>query len=123
MNLYPTLITLIMATQESNSFYATTHVIQQKHNILHTLPAFPRSVDHTQNREVCWGENRLCSHQIHDRKQPVFYSYNFSTKGAWVAAPAVCWLRLRVSQNDRCSPEVIIWMAASEQAGGLMRLN
>lgn len=76
----------------------------------------------THTRKTCWRGNKLCSHQIvHDSKQLLFHWYNFSGKEARVemgtCAAAVCWLGLRASQNDRCSPEVLIWTAASEQAG------
>lgn len=103
--------------------HVPTAVFKQKHNILFSLHCSPFS-EVLNTHKNCWRGNKLCSHQIvHDSKQLLFHWYNFSSKearverGTCATAASVCWLRLRASQNDRCSPEVLIWTAASEQAG------
>lgn len=100
-----------------------TEILYPILTVLH-CKAFPK-VFNSCTRKACWRGNKLCSHQIvHDSKQLLFYSYNFSGKEARVelgtcaiVTAAVCWLRLWATQNDRCSPEVLIWTAASNRLG------
>lgn len=89
----------------------------------YTVSLSQKSWTRAHTKKACWRGNKLHSHQIvHDSKQLLFHLCNFSGKEAWFelgtcATAAACWLELRASQNDRCSPEVLIWTAASEAAG------